>query len=476
MTTKTNIPATNDKLNTNKNNDKNIDKNNDKSNDISKNKITEGTIWKQLLIFFFPIAFGSLFQQLYNVVDAAIVGRYVGKAALASVGGSSSVIIGQIVSFFAGLSAGATVVISQYWGAKDEENLSKSLHTAYAFACVGSIIIASAGLTLAPWMLRIMQTPEEIIAASTIYLRIFFFGIPAALIYNIGSGIMRAIGDSKRPLYVLILCSILNIVLDILFVVVFNMGIAGAALATILSQFVSAVVVTGALMHLYDNLKLKLHMIRFHLPILKRVLFIGLPGGIQACMYGLTNVIIQSAINSFGTDTAAAWAAYGKSDLIFWAVCNAFGISVCTFVGQNYGAEKMDRVYRSVRISLAMALGICSSIIVLLLLFSRPMLHLFTTDETVIEIGAYMMLCIIPSYIIYVIVEILSGALRGLGDVLVPTIVVLTGVCVFRLPWILLVTPLHPELLTVMMSYPIAWSATVLMLTPYYFYRKRKNK
>ena len=439
-----------------------------------KNKITEGIIWKQILIFFFPIAIGTIFQQFYNVADAVIVGRFVGKAALASVGGSAAVITYQIVTFFNGLSAGATVVVSQYFGAKDQENLSKSIHTSYAFALVASVIIAVAGFLASPSLLILMQTPSEILQDSILYLRIYFIGMPATLVYNMGSGIMRAIGDSKKPLYVLILCSVLNIGLDILLVVIFHMGIPGAAIATVLSQAVSAATVTLTLMRSYENVQLRFQSIRLHIAILKRELFIGLPGGIQACMYGITNIILQSAINKLGTDTAAAWAAYGKADLIFWAISGAFGISVCTFTGQNYGAKKMERVHQSVRVSLAMALTFCGVIVAALTIFCRPMLHMFTTDANVIDIGAYMMIHIVPSYMIYVFVEILSGALRGLGDVIIPTIIVMGGVCGIRLPWILFVMPLRPELLTILISYPIAWAATAIFLIPYYFYRKKK--
>lgn len=446
--------------------------------EVSKeNQITKGVIWKQLLIFFFPIVIGTVFQQLYNTVDAVIVGRFVGKAALASVGGSAAVLTYQVVTFFTGLSSGATVVISQFFGAGNAKKVHTALHTAYAFSIITSIVITILGCMTTPWLLAVMKTPQDIMGDSVVYLRIYFAGIIFTLVYNMGSGIMRAIGDSRRPLYYLIVCCVLNIVLDVVLVVIFPMGIAGAAIATVVSQAVSALLVTRALMNAYGALKLIPRQIRPDLPVLKSELRIGLPGGLQSCMYGLTNIIIQTSINGFGTDTAAAWAAFGKMDLIFWAVSGAFGISITTFAGQNYGAGKLERVYKSVRVSLGMSLGICGSILALLMIFAKPLFSLFTTDAHVIEIGIYMLLRIVPSYAIYIFVEIFSGALRGIGDVVIPTLITIGGVCGVRLPWILIMTPIRRELSTILISYPLAWAATALFLIPYYFYKKnRLNK
>ena len=444
---------------------------------LGKNQITEGVIWKQLLIFFFPIVIGTLFQQLYNTADAIIVGRFVGKTALASVGGSAAVLSYQVIMFFTGLASGASVIISQYFGANNSDRLHEALHTAFSFSIIASILIAAAGWFITPWILGVMKTPADVMGDSIIYLRIYFLGIISTLIYNMGSGIMRAIGDSRRPLYYLIVCCVLNIGLDIFFVVILKMGIAGAAIATVISQTVSACLVIYALMTAYDSLKLKPKCLRIYRPILIRQLRIGLPGGLQSCMYGLTNIIIQTAINEFGTDTAAAWAAFGKMDMIFWAVSGAFGIAITTFSGQNYGAGKMERVYKSVRISLGMSLAINGSILAFLMLFARPLFYLFTTDKAVIDIGVYMLLNIVPSYLIFIFVEIFTGALRGMGDVLIPTIITIGGICGVRLPWILIMTPIRHELFTILVSYPLAWAATALFLIPYYFYKKhRMNK
>lgn len=442
--------------------------------EMTNNQITEGIIWKQLLIFFFPIMVGTLFQQLYNTVDAIIVGRFVGKQALASVGGSAAVLSNFVIGFFTGLSAGATVIISQFYGAKNSKQLSKGLHTAYAFSITVSIIISITGWIATPALLRLLKTPADIIPDSILYLRIYFLGIVFTLTYNMGSSIMRAIGDSRRPLIYLIVCCVLNIVLDILFVIGFDMGIMGAATATVMAQAISAVLVTRALMKSYGILKLDLRAIRFHKDLLKSELRIGLPGGIQSFGYSISNIIIQAVINNFGTDTAAAWAAYGKLDAIFWTVCGSFGIAITTFSGQNYGARRFDRVKKSVRICLGMSLCLCGSLIVFLMVFCEPLYGIFTTDSAVVDIGVYMLRLITPSYVIFIFVEIFSGALRGIGDVLIPSTITLGGVLLVRLTWILFVTPMTGELSTLLYSYPLAWGATALFLIPYYFYRKKK--
>lgn len=436
-------------------------------------QITEGVIWKQLLIFFFPIVVGTLFQQLYNTVDAVIVGRFVGKQALASVGGSAAVLSNLIIGCFTGLASGASVIVSQFYGAKDERNLQKSLHTAYAISILLSIAVSVSGWLLTPYLLKITHTPADTLADSIIYLRIYFLGIIGTLVFNMGSAIIRAIGDSRRPLYYLIVCCLLNIVLDLVLVLVFHLGIAGAAIATIISQAVSAVLVTYALMKKYDDIRLYLHKIRIDLVKLRLEFRIGIPSALQAFMYSITNIIIQAAVNGFGTDTAAAWASFSKLDALFWTVNGAFGIAITTFSGQNFGAGKKERIYKSVRICLGMAVAVCGSILITLFLFCRPLFGIFTTDKNVIDIGVYMVRYVALSYIIYVFIEVFSGALRGMGDVLIPTLITLGGVCLVRIPWILLVLPAHHTTACIMLSYPISWATTALLITPYYLYRKK---
>ena len=436
-----------------------------------ENQIIHGVIWKQLLLFFFPIVLGTFFQQIYNTADAIVVGRFVGTEALAAVGGSTSQIINLIVGFFVGLSSGATVVISQYYGANDRENLSKALHTAFAFSLVGSVVITAVGLICSPILLRVMNTTEEVIGPSATYLRIYFGGILFVFIYNIGSSILRAVGDSRRPLYYLIVCCIINIVLDIVLVVGLGMGVAGAAIATVFAQGVSAVLVVMALCRSTDLFRLEIRKIRFHREALELLIKIGLPAGLQSVMYSFSNVIIQTALNAFGTNTMAAWTACGKIDSFFWMVINAFGISITTFVGQNYGARKFGRMRKSVRICIAMAVGASISISAIFILFGRYVYQLFTTDAAVVEIGMHMITMMAPAYAIYVFIEIYSGALRGTGDVLVPMLMTCGGVCVLRILWMMFVVPLKPVIDTIIYSYPISWTLTALMFI--FYYRKK---
>ena len=438
------------------------------------NQITEGIIWRQLLLFFFPIVFGTFFQQLYNTIDTVIVGQFVGKAALASVGGSATQLINLVVGFFTGLSSGASVVIAQFFGAKDERSVKESLHTAYAFSILGSIVISALGIGLAPQLLRWMNTPEELLADSTLYLRIYFAGILFVFIFNVGSSILRAVGDSKNPLYYLIACCFINIFLDLLFVIVFHLGVAGVAYATFLSQAISALLVTHKLMTSHSILTLKIRDIRLHKNVLKSQLWIGLPAGFQSVMYSISNVIIQAALNRFGTDTVAAWSAYGKLDAIFWMVSGAIGISITTFVGQNYGARKYDRVHKSVRICLGIDSIISVILIVFLMLFRVPLFRLFTQDPSVIRIGSDMLALITPCYIFFVFIEVLAGALRGMGDVMIPTLITLLGVCVLRLIWIAVVLQISPTVNAIIYSYPVTWIATAVLFIIYYLYKKKR--
>ena len=441
----------------------------------TRNEITEGVIWKQLLLFFFPILLGTFFQQLYNTIDSVIVGQFVGKEALASVGGSSAQIVSLVVGFFTGLSSGAAVTIAQFTGAKKEETANAGLHNAYAIAAAGGIALTFIGILAAPLMLRLMNTPAQIMDGSLIYLKIYFAGILFVLVYNMGSAILRAAGDSKSPLYILIICCVINIVLDTVFVLLFHMGVAGAAIATLIAQAVSAVLVTLKLIRSGGLLHLSLRKIRFHGTLLKMQLKLGLPTGFESILFAITNIAIQAAINTFGTDTTAAWSAYGKLDAIFWMVSTAFGISITTFVGQNYGAGKMDRVRRSTRVCLCMDL-VVSFVLVAVLIGARTILfRLFTTDDAVVQIGADMLLFITPWYIVYVFIEILGGSLRGRGNVIVPVVITLLGVCVLRIIWLAGVLKISPTIHAIIFSYPVTWVITALAFIGYYLLKSRKQ-
>lgn len=439
----------------------------------NSNQITEGVIWKQLLLFFFPIVFGTFFQQLYNTIDTVIVGHFVGKEALACVGGSTAQIVALIVGFFTGLCSGSAVVIAQFFGAGDRRTVQDSLHTAYAFSIIGSALIGIPGYIFTPQMLTLMRTPVELMPDSILYMRIYFVGIIFVFVYNMGASILRAVGDSKHPLYYLIWCCVINIILDIFFVVVFKMGVAGVAIATVISQAVSAVLVTWKLMKADEIVRLSFHKMKLHAGTLKLQLRIGIPTGIQSIMYSITNVIIQAAINNFGTDTVAAWAVYGKLDAIFWMVSSAFGIAITTFVGQNYGAGKKARVLKSTRVALGMDFIISAGLVLFLIFFRVFLFSLFTTDAAVIQIGADMLMFITPWYIVFIFIEILSGSLRGIGDVIIPLIITMMGVCVLRVVWIVAALVWNPTIEMIIFSYPVTWLLTAVAFIIYYFIRTK---
>ena len=315
---------------------------------VKENSITQGVIWKQLLIFFFPILIGTFFQQLYNTVDTIVVGQYVGTNALAAVG-TTGTLINLLVGFFVGVSSGATVIISQFFGAGDGKNVSKAVHTSIALALAGGLIIMVLGLLTARPSLVLLGVPEEILGDALTYMNVYYCGIIASMIYNVGTGVLRAIGDSRMPLYVLIVCCLVNIVLDLLFVLGFHWDVFGVAIATVLSQVVSAVLIMARLMLTRESYRVELKRIRFDKSILKNVIRIGLPAGMQSVLYSVSNLVVQASINSFGTDAIASWAAIGKIDGFIWMVMSAFGIAITTFVGQNFGAQQYARVKRSIR-------------------------------------------------------------------------------------------------------------------------------
>ncbi|MBC8533561.1 MATE family efflux transporter [Yeguia hominis] len=432
--------------------------------------ITEGVIWKQLLLFFFPILLGTFFQQLYNTVDAIIVGKFVGKEALAAVGGTTGTLINLLVGFFVGLSSGATVIISQYYGARRDREVGLAVHTSIALAIAGGAIFMVIGIFGSPLALRLMDTPEDVLPYASTYIRIYFVGMIPSMIYNIGSGILRAVGDSRRPLYFLIICCLTNLVLDLLFVVVFKLGVTGAAIATVLSQVVSAILVLLVLVRTKEAYHMEWKEIRFTRHILINIIQIGFPAGLQSAMYNLSNILIQSSVNHFGTDVIAAWAANGKIDAIFWMVMGAFGVSVTTFVGQNFGAQQYARIRKSVRVCMVMAFLAAAGMSALMLLAGKPILSIFSDDPAVIAQGEAVIRTLAPLYFTYVCVEILSGAVRGTGDSLLPTLITCLGICVLRIVWVYAALPVWNTMETIVLSYPISWAVTSLLYIFYYLH------
>lgn len=439
----------------------------------TQNGILEGIIWKQLLLFFFPILIGTFFQQLYNTVDTVIVGQFAGKEALSSVGGSSSQIINMVVGFFTGLTAGGTVLISQAYGASHKKRLEEALHTSYAFGIIGGFGLGVLGVVSAPFILELMNTPAELMDMSVLYIRIYFSGLIFVFIYNMGAAILRAIGDSKRPLYYLVVCCMVNIILDLLLVLYFDLGVLGVAVATLISQAISAGLVTWALMYKVDCMALAVRKIRIHREVLSSMLQIGFPSGLQASMYSISNMIVQAALNLLGVDTMAAWTAYGKIDSVFWMINSSFGIALTTFVGQNFGAGKWDRVRKGTRVCLGMAVGTAVVLTAALMMAGRFLLGIFTGDAAVVEIGLTMMRCIAPAFVMFVFIEIFSGSLRAQGYTFVTTVISVLGVCVYRIIWVSLITP-GRGLKWIVACYPISWVMCAVLVSAYYFYKQKK--
>ena len=433
-----------------------------------RNDLTEGVIWRKLLRFFFPILLGTLFQQLYNTVDAIIVGQFVGTLALAAVGGSAALIINLIVGFFVGLSSGAMVIISQFYGANDRSRLSDAVHTAIAFAVAAGALLTVLGILLAPWALALVHNPPDIMADSVLYLRIYFVGMIPSLLFNIGSGILRAVGDSKRPLYYLIICCVLNIVLDIVFVTVFKMGVAGVAWATVAALTVSAALILHNLCATDAIYQLRLKELRMRESSLSRMLYIGIPAGVQSAMYSVSNLLIQAAINDLGTPVVAAWTTTGKLDGVYWSVSSSFGVAIMAFTGQAFGAGKYDRMKRSVRVCMGMALGAAVVISTLLLTLGKYGFRIFTDDPVVIAYAVEMLGYFVPFYFVWSFIEVLSNALRGAGDAMWPMMITIVGICGLRVLWTIFVVPSWHTIMGISMCYPFTWIVTALAFIVYY--------
>lgn len=434
--------------------------------------LTSGVIWKQLLLFFFPILIGTFFQQLYNTVDTIIVGQSVGTNALAAVGSTGN-LTNLIVNFFVGLSSGATVVIAQYYGAKDGRRVSQAVHTSIAMSIVCGLIMMIFGLFFSYPCLKWIGVPNDILDDSSLYMSIYFLSMLPAVIYNIGAGILRAVGDSKTPLYYLMICSFVNVVFDYLFVVIMHIGIVGAAIATVIAQFVCAVLVTIQLMKTNESYQLKLKDIRFEFPILKRIIKIGLPAGMQSTMYSIANIVLQTHINSFGTMTIASWAVYIKIDAFFWMIMGAIGASITTFVGQNYGAKLYTRIKQGMKSALLIAFLSAFLISGFLAICGEWVCQLFSSDLQIINQCQDIIMFLTPLYFTYCCVEILSGTMRGCGESFKPMALVCLGVCVLRILWVTFISPLFSTFEMVIVSYPITWVVTSILFIIYFYHFSR---
>ncbi len=435
----------------------------------NQNPILTGSIPGQLMKLFFPIFLGTLFQQLYNTVDTLIVGNYVGTDALAAVGATGA-FVALLLGFFVGLCSGASIIISQNYGAGDFQLVDRQVHTALALSLVGGALLMVLGLFSSEAVMVWMQTPAEVVPDAALYLRIYFIGMIPQMIYNTGTGILRAVGDTKRPLYILIIASLVNIVLDYLLVAVIPLGVAGAAIATILSQLISALCIMWCLARTKNMpWHLKASKLKMDPQILGKIFAIGLPAAAQASLYNISNIVIQSCINGFGTVVIAAWSVYSKVDMLYWMTLGSMGLAITTFAGQNFGAQKFDRVKKGTNICLSITF--VGTIITCLIMYpaSEFLFSLFSQDNAVIAKGVEMMHLLVPAYVTYIAIEILSGTLRGCGDVKIPTLITVFVVCLLRLVWIIFVVPLRHELSTVTFSYPLTWTLASILFLIYYF-------
>ena len=436
--------------------------------------MTEGVIWKQMLGFFFPILLGTFFQQLYNTADALIVGRILGENALAAVGGSAGIITMTVVGFFGGLTSGAAIIAAQMLGAKDREGVNNSIHTIYAFSLLAGVLLAAAGIFLTENMLLWLNTPEGLMEGSIEYLWIYFAGLVFVLIYNTGASLLRSLGDAKHPFWYLIVCCFINIILDYVFIAYCHMGIAGASLATVIAQAISAVLVTIRLRRFAEVCDFRMKKIRINGSMMKRELLLGLPGGIQSAMYCISGLITTAALNGFGETVVAAWTAYTKFDAIFWMISGAMGVTITTFVGQNFGAGKFERIQKGVRIMNWAYVGIAIFSSILFVALRVPLYRLFVESQEAVNVGCRMLLLITPFYLLNIHIENYSGALRGVGDTIAPMVISIIGVCIFRIIYLGILMPVHHSVDVLCIMYPVSWVLTGMMYLIYYPRRMRK--
>ena len=430
--------------------------------------MTEGTIWKHILLFSIPLILGNMLQQLYNTVDSIVVGNSLGSEALAAVGSSSS-LISLLISFSMGAAAGAGVIVSQFIGAQNKKGIHESVHTALAIALILGVVLTVLGITLSPQILRWMGTPDEVMPQSVIYLRLYFAGLLFSVLYNMASGILNAVGNSKRSLLYLAIASFTNIVLDLLFIPVLKMGIAGAAIATDISQVLSAVLCMLYLMRVDESYKVALRRVgKLQVSeVAVRIIQVGVPTAIQNTVISFANVLVQSSVNSYGALAMAGFAAYIKIDGFNILPVMSFSMAATTFAGQNYGAGNIDRVRKGMNVTVAMGVIYCLCIGGILLLFSHPIIGVFSKDPTVIEYGVRAMWYFCPFYFMLAIMHGLAGAIRGIGKSVPPMVIILISLCVYRVVWIQLAVPHIPTIDGVYMVYPISWLIGAILMIIY---------
>ncbi|MBR3785059.1 MAG: MATE family efflux transporter [Firmicutes bacterium] len=431
-----------------------------------KTLMTSGSIGRKMLYFSIPLILGNLFQQLYNLVDSVVVGQFVGDNALAAVGAGGS-IIQLLIGFIIGASAGAGVVTSQYYGAQDHEGVRKAVHTTLAISIVCGIIVSVMGVLATPWILHAMGTPEEVFREAEVYLKVFFAGHFFAVIYNLMAGILNAVGNSKRSLIYLIIAAVSNMILDILFVAVFDWGVIGAALATDLSQAISCVFILHYMHRSRESYQIRFREIRFYDHLLSRIIRIGIPTGIQNIVVSFSNVFVQTAVNSFGATVMAAYAAFNKIDGFILLPILSLNMAATTFAGQNYGAQKYDRIHRGLKISIWMGVIYSVAAGAVMLVLSPYLVRIFTDSQDVIDASIYMMYLMYPFYWILGIFHIALGTIRGVGKTFAAMVMSLVSLCAVRILWISVTMEINHSLALLVLNYPFTWLVGAMIIAVY---------
>lgn len=429
--------------------------------------MTEGKIWKKLLLFSIPLMMGSFFQQLYNTADSIIVGNYVGKEALAAIGATDN-LINTFIGFFMGLSTGAGIIISQYFGAKDEKNVQIAVNTTIGLTFVMSVICTVCALGFRTQMLKLMNTPAEVFVQADAYLRIYFLGVTGLLFYNMGAGILRAVGDSRRPLYFLIFSAVLNIVLDLIFVAGFSLGVEGAAYATVISQGASAVLVMIVLSRERASYRVVWNRIRLNPEMIGKIVRVGLPMALQSAVVSFSNVFVQSYINHFGVAAMAGWSAYGKVDKFCLLPIQSLSLGLMTFVGQNYGAKRYDRIRKGIRTGLTMCFGIAICMIILINLFAESLVSMFIKSPDVVKFGTLFIHIEMPFYLALCVNSVYDSTLRGIGMTKGPMLIMMTNSILFRQIYLFVVSRVSESMIPIVLGYPLGWILCSVMLVLYY--------
>lgn len=434
---------------------------------MSKNyqiDMTEGSIVKKLLQFSVPLIFSSLLQILFNTADVIVVGRFAGDNSLAAVGSTGS-LINLLVNLFVGLSIGTTVVIANFFGAGKKQEVKDTVHTAIFLSIISGIILTVIGIFGAKKILILMQSPKEVLNLATTYLQVYFAGITATMVYNFGSAILRAKGDTKRPLYILLFSGIINVILNLIFVIFFKMDVAGVALATVISQCMSAFLVIKCLIKESGEFKLDITKLKVDIPILIRIIKIGVPAGLQGIIFSLSNVVIQSSINSFGAVILAGNSASLNIENFIFTAMNGFSQASLTFVSQNFGAKKYDRINKTIFIAQVCVFLVGFIFGNLTVIFGKQLLSLYTDSPDVIASGLDRLKIICSTYALCGMMDVMGNAIRGIGHSILPMIVSLIGVCGFRLLWIgtIFLIPQFHTCNTIFVSYPISWLATFIV-------------